>query len=132
MKLISIAALLMLWVAASASAPQQAEREDYNSGQYLYRVYCASCHGDTGRGDGPVADLGPRPADLTRLTAKQGGVFPRADVRATLDGTRPLPGHRTGAMPNWRETLRRTERLDERTLNLRIDALVSHIESLQR
>jgi mono/diheme cytochrome c family protein len=31
----------------------------------VYRLQCASCHGDTGRGDGPAAaDFDPRPPDL--------------------------------------------------------------------
>ena len=132
MKPFPIAVLVTVCATVWAAVPQTPEREDYNSGAYLYRAFCASCHGETGRGDGPVADLGPRPSDLTRLSATHGGVFPRADVRAALDGTRPLPGHQTSAMPKWREVLRQTERVDERTLNARIDGLVSHIESLQK
>lgn len=35
-------------------------------GAELYEKWCASCHGDQGRGDGPVAQtLNPKPADLT-------------------------------------------------------------------
>jgi mono/diheme cytochrome c family protein len=38
-------------------------------GRDLYMRYCASCHGISATGDGPVAAaLEPRPADLTRLT----------------------------------------------------------------
>ena len=34
----------------------------------LYSEHCASCHGETGAGDGPLAaDQTPRPTDLTRL-----------------------------------------------------------------
>ncbi len=34
-------------------------------GARLYAAHCASCHGETGRGDGPVAEaLRPRPANL--------------------------------------------------------------------
>jgi mono/diheme cytochrome c family protein len=131
-KLFSVAALLAMGVMAWGAAPQKPEHEDYHSGAYLYRTFCASCHGPTGQGDGPATDLGPRAPDLTRLRASNGGVFPRADVRAVLDGTRPVPGHQTSAMPKWRDVLRRTERVDERTLSARIDGLVSHLESLQR
>lgn len=133
----TFSSLLLLTLAAIAAwalspAAQNVTREDYTSGAFMYRTFCASCHGASGKGDGPVADLGPRPSDLTRLSATHGGVFPRADVRASLDGTRRVPGHDTGAMPNWREVLRKTERADERTINARIEALVSHVESLQR
>jgi mono/diheme cytochrome c family protein len=115
-----------------APAPAQAEaHEDYNSGAYLYRVFCASCHGQTGRGDGPVADLSdPRASDLTTIRQRAGGTFPRARVMSVLDGSKPLDGHRN--MPNWQKVLRRTEGDDERVIRKRLDALVSHVEGMQR
>jgi mono/diheme cytochrome c family protein len=48
-----------------AATPHQ----DYNSGEYLYRVFCASCHG--GAGDGSVAAiLHVPPADLTAIARR--------------------------------------------------------------
>jgi mono/diheme cytochrome c family protein len=125
---------LVFWSAASATHGQKTPpREDYNSGAYLYRAFCASCHGDSGRGDGPVASLSePRPADLTVLSERAGGVFPRARVMSALDGTSKLAGHDAPAMPNWSRVLRRTEGDDERVVRRRLEALVSHVESLQR
>lgn len=39
-----------------------------SAGAELYSTHCASCHGELGLGDGPLADGSkPRPADLTRL-----------------------------------------------------------------
>ena len=127
-------AAVMIGAAAAIAAAEQtpSERPDYNSGAYLYRAFCASCHGAAGVGDGPVADLGPPPTDLTQLSATHGGVFPRREVRAVLEGTTPVPAHGAPAMPKWREVLRRLERGDERTIDARIDALVSHVESLQK
>lgn len=41
------------------------------TGAALYHVHCASCHGESGRGDGMVgAALRTPPADLTLLTHK--------------------------------------------------------------
>jgi len=38
-------------------------------GKESYALYCASCHGDGGKGDGPAGSaLDPKPADLTTLT----------------------------------------------------------------
>lgn len=128
--LVAAGACSALLVLAGAALPQQPTREDYNSGAFLYRAYCASCHGESGRGDGPVADIGPRPPDLTRLAQKAGGTFPRDDVRAVLSETRRVPGHAVPAMPNWLEIIRRTER-DERVVRSSIEALVAHLESLQ-
>jgi len=41
-------------------------------GATVYRANCAGCHGQVGRGDGPMAaGLNPKPADLTDLSALQ-------------------------------------------------------------
>ena len=122
-----------MWSAMS-DTPWQAVpvQEDYNSGAYLYRAFCASCHGESGKGDGPVADLSERrPSDLTILSTRAGGVFPRVRVLGILDGTAAVRGHEPPAMPNWTRVLRRTEGDDERVVRKRLDALVSHVETLQ-
>lgn len=118
---------------AESAAPGQARQgEDYNSGAYLYKAFCASCHGEHGRGDGPVADLTePHASNLTLLQSRAGGVYPRAQVRAVLDGTTQLKGHDGPAMPNWSRVLRSTEGGDERVLQKRLDAIVTHVETLQ-
>lgn len=56
-------------------------------GRALFQDNCAVCHGETGQGDGPLADQNISvPADLTRLAADNGGVFPREHVLSTVDG----------------------------------------------
>ncbi len=69
------------------------------SGRALFTDYCASCHGDSGRGDGPAAEgLGKMPADLTTIAARNGGTFPMVQVMSTIDGyTRR--GDRSSVMP---------------------------------
>lgn len=138
--------LTMLWmgglllgavIAASTgteSAPEQVKppRQDYTSGSYLYRAFCASCHGETGNGNGPVSDLlRQRPSDLTTITARRGGVFPRAEVFAIIDGRRSVPGHGSPEMPVWGDVLRVTEGHDDAIIKKRIDALVMYLESIQ-
>jgi mono/diheme cytochrome c family protein len=106
--------------------------QDYSSGPYLYRTFCASCHGSGGRGDGPVSDLlRQRPPDLTTIAARRGGAFPRGDVYAVIDGRRGVPAHGNREMPVWGDVLRATEGHDDAIIKRRIDALVMHIESLQ-
>lgn len=56
--------------AQPASAPVAGEggslRGDADKGAGLYVQYCATCHGQSGKGDGPVGvTLNPRPADHT-------------------------------------------------------------------
>jgi mono/diheme cytochrome c family protein len=49
--------------AAPAAAPAKPVAADAAAGRALYQLYCASCHGTGGAGDGPVAaGLDPKPA----------------------------------------------------------------------
>jgi mono/diheme cytochrome c family protein len=129
-----MAAMLILAAAAiSATSNTSAaqEREDYNSGSYLYRAFCAPCHGADGKGKGPAADTVARPMpDLTLLTRNAGGTFPRDRVLEVLDGRRPLPGHAGSAMPRWNEVFTTLER-DQATVRKRLEALVDHLETMQ-
>jgi len=71
-------------------------------GAALYRRYCASCHGLTGRGDGPVAEtLSTPPADLTQLAKKAGGHFDEPGLIAYIDGRRWVKAHGPREMPVW-------------------------------
>jgi mono/diheme cytochrome c family protein len=73
-----------------------------SDGKALFATYCAACHGETGRGDGPAAaGLPARPADLTRLTARNGGTFPAVRVMAKVYGYSVVTGTPTGAMPEF-------------------------------
>lgn len=48
---------------------------------------CASCHGPAGKGDGPGGvGLPKKPADLTQLSARNGGTFPTTRVMAKIWG----------------------------------------------
>jgi mono/diheme cytochrome c family protein len=50
-------------------------------GKDEYKRSCASCHGVTGKGDGLVAkSLAKAPAELTKLSEKNNGVFPSSRV----------------------------------------------------
>lgn len=57
------------------------------SGKQLFVANCAACHGADGRGTGWVAaGLSRKPADLTRISARNGGPFPMAEVLSNIDG----------------------------------------------
>lgn len=75
----------------------QAPEDD---GREIFLSYCSSCHGISARGDGVLADdLPVRPADLTRLTATNDGVFPSARVAAKIYG---YPGrYQAQVMPEF-------------------------------
>jgi mono/diheme cytochrome c family protein len=122
------------WSAFAADPLQERPpREDYNSGAYLYRAFCATCHGETGKGDGPVADIADRrPSDLTVLTRNYGGTYPHDRVMRVLENAEPIPGHEPPAMPNWQNVLKTTEGGDERVIRKRLQALVEHVGTLQQ
>jgi cytochrome c553 len=57
------------------------------SGADDFISFCSACHGAGGKGDGEVAaTLATRPADLTRLSARNDGAFPMTRVMAKIWG----------------------------------------------
>ena len=77
------------------------EKERVPTGAEDFTTFCAACHGTGGRGDGPAAaGLDRKPADLTGLSARNGGVFPGTRVMAKIWGyTGVKPGHRDDGSP---------------------------------
>lgn len=71
------------WLApASADSiknPLSITQESISKGEELYNMYCFSCHGDTGYGDGPAGgSMGVRPAnfhDQKVIKQKDGALF---------------------------------------------------------
>ena len=59
--------------AAKTTNPVKADATSVAAGQKLYDKNCAGCHGDTGKGDGSMADeLTPKPSNLTDADWKHG------------------------------------------------------------
>ena len=55
-----------LGLAAGALVAPDASAGDAAAGKTTYQTYCVSCHGEAGKGDGPVgAALNPRPRDFS-------------------------------------------------------------------
>jgi mono/diheme cytochrome c family protein len=79
--------------------PGQIAAQEAWRGATLFHQYCASCHGEKGTGNGPVAAyLTVRPADLTRITERRDGTFPRDQVTRSIAGEENPPGHGTRTM----------------------------------
>lgn len=94
----AIAALALAALLAGGAAAQ-----DVDAGRATFISYCAACHGTSARGDGPMAPiLEVLPADLTRLAADNGGVFPWARAARRIDGRDPFLAH-GGPMPIFGE-----------------------------
>jgi mono/diheme cytochrome c family protein len=101
------------------------------TGSISFDLYCASCHGRSGQGNGPAASsLRTAPADLTLLARRNGGTFPRERVAATIDGSSGSATHGSPDMPVWGPTLRALEPDGRDAVRLR--NLVAFVESIQR
>jgi mono/diheme cytochrome c family protein len=65
--------------ADSIKNPLPVTQESISKGEELYNMYCFSCHGDTGYGDGPAGgSMGVRPAnfhDQRVIKQKDGALF---------------------------------------------------------
>lgn len=83
--------------------PEASDAASIKNGKALYHTYCAPCHGDKGKGDGPAsASLNPKPADHTS-----------AMVQAESDGSlyyKISEGHMHTAMPPFKAVLHPDQR----------------------
>ena len=100
------------------------------SGSEVFRLYCASCHGTSAKGDGPLAgSMKNRPADLTQIAKRNGGTFAATQVARTIDGRSPVKGHGGGEMPVWGDAFAKSG--DSAQVEQKIQSLVSFLESIQ-
>jgi len=97
------AAALGLGMAASAArTAEKAPAYSATSGKATYATHCANCHGSDGRGAGEItATLLVKPTNLTRLAAKNDGVFPAERMREVVDGRAEVAAHGSREMPVW-------------------------------
>jgi mono/diheme cytochrome c family protein len=106
--MLMVAGLTLSAVAAGAQVSEPDSVMAVDGGR-LFKTYCASCHGKEAKGDGALAkDLKVKPADLTRLSANNGGVFPFEMVIETIDHGRSVRGHGTEDMPAWGDAFEMT------------------------
>jgi len=102
------------------------------AGQEMFRVYCASCHGLDGKGGRPAAPaLKKRPPDLTLLSKRNGGKFPRGTVSSVIEGNDFVIDHGSRDMPIWGDAFRITNH-DESMVQMKVQNLTIYIESIQQ
>lgn len=137
-----VGVLLVVELGSSARVPAGAAKQpvqmpkllvDSMHGKDLYTVYCSSCHGAGGRGDGPVAAaLNTAPTDLTALARRAGGRFPFDRVLASVSGSDEVPlAHGTSEMPLWGPIFVQLDQNDTRA-RTRLENVVKYLEGLQR
>jgi mono/diheme cytochrome c family protein len=101
-------------------------------GPALFTAYCAVCHGGDARGGGPMAaSLKAPPSDLTRIGARNGGVYPMVRVERIISGEEQIPGgHGSRVMPVWGPVFSQIA-WDQDLGRMRIHNLASYIGHLQ-
>ena len=138
MRSLLLATLMLFGVANIASG-----QADSEMGRIEFVRSCASCHGNDGKGHGPVAKtLKQQPSDLTRLSENNKGVFPIARVFAVIDGRVQVLVHGSREMPIWGDHY--TQGLADRTprdfmskelrdvlVRVRILTLVEYLSTIQ-
>jgi len=132
--------LILVILAVSMSVTEafaQAAASSVAAGKADYLTNCADCHGQNGKGSGPNMNVIPgiKPADLTTIAARNGGVFPTTQVANTIDGRQSTPSHKRFDMPFWgvnfQEPGKEFTPESEAKAKARIDAIVAYIETLQ-
>ena len=89
--------------APEAEPPREARPVDAEAGRSHYALYCATCHGATGRGDGPVAaSLDPKPANHADATT-MGALSDEYLFRVISEGGTAVG--KSGWMAAWGGTL---------------------------
>lgn len=90
---------------AKARNPLVANSENLRAGEALFETNCASCHGASGRGDGPAATgLNPPPSDLSAAVKIPMASDPYL-VWTISEGGVPLQS----AMPPFKTTLSKNQ-----------------------
>lgn len=107
-------------------------------GRQEFMNYCASCHGETAMGNGPVAEyLSVTPPNLTELAQRNGGEFPYLRVFMVIDGRTGIGPHGSD-MPVWGDVFKDHAMADstdygaETIIRGRILSLVKFLESIQQ
>ena len=89
-------------VFAQTTAPSRTS----DFGKREFEANCASCHGVSGKGNGPLVEFLRRsPPDLTLLVKKNQGVFPMNRLYEVIEGGN-LPAHGARDMPVWGQEYR--------------------------
>lgn len=102
------------------------------SGLQLYKRYCAVCHGNDLKANGPISpEFKNPPADLTTLAQRHEGKFPDEYVQGVLRNGVKKPAHGDTEMPIWEPLFATIPGTDSALVSIRIVNLTNYIKSMQ-
>ena len=135
-----------IWIAlaiaiATIGIMDEVDAQGTELGKNEYLKSCASCHGVTGKGDGPVVkSLIKPPPDLTKLSEANKGLFPFSRVFDVIDGKSTSSSMAQGTCPCGEVYMREwisglplnfSKDLAEAMVRMRMLMLIEYIASLQ-
>ncbi|KUF08846.1 hypothetical protein AVJ23_20655 [Pseudoponticoccus marisrubri] len=126
-----------LCVAALSLTAHAASAQNAEYGEELYQQFCATCHGASGEGDGPLTQMMTTSVpDLTGLAEANDGAFPMLNVLHIIDGRDDLRAH-GGPMPVYGALFSETSEVNSAYADVlyrrgRILSLAYYLESLQK
>ncbi len=136
-KVVIVFILLLLAICVFAQTKPQvqnvpAKYTSAASGKEMFNAYCASCHGTTGKGDGPAAPaMKSGVPDLTMLSKSHGGTFPAMSVTQGIVGDTRVVAHGSKEMPVWGPVFSRMSQQSQGEIQQRLHNLTTYIETLQ-
>ncbi len=105
------------------------------SGEKLYQQFCASCHGQNGKGNGPASlALRKTPSNLRQISKRRKGQFPVPEILEYIDGRSIPSSHGSREMPVWGRTFSAKVgggSIGEEVASGEMSALVEYLRSIQ-
>ncbi len=133
----------VLSITAASWAQTSAAQTSMGLGRVDYKDNCASCHGASVKGDGPVHSfLVKPPSDLTTIARRNGGKFPQELMWEVIDGrwSGEFGPHGSREMPVWGNEFKAramthpsdSPRTAEWSARNRIVSLLMYLETIQQ
>jgi mono/diheme cytochrome c family protein len=127
-----VTTLGMLRAEGESAQKPTARQTNTASGKETFLKYCASCHGEDAKGNGPAAGtLKPPPSDLTTLSKRHEGKYPVGYVSALVKFGRSLAAHGSLDMPVWGSRFKELDPVRDPTGQQHVDDVVAYIRSLR-
>jgi mono/diheme cytochrome c family protein len=129
-RLVMIAGCAAVLLAGPAASQEQTP---IVNGRDEFVWNCADCHGQAGRGDGPLAAaLIKSPSDLTKIAHRNLGIFPAQKIFDIVAGQESVVGHQSFQMPKYWERFKQTPgQRDFVAPEVRIRAIVEYLRQIQ-
>lgn len=131
---ISVLALAVLGIAAYAQnkvVKMVPARPAGFEGKQMFAQFCAACHGEDGRGNGPAASaMKIAPTDLTQLAKRNNGKFDALHLKLIISG-QGVAAHGSESMPVWGDVFKSIS-ANGTFADMRINAILKYLQDFQR